>query len=439
MAERAERRRIGAEDRRARPAIPAPAGAPPVRRAAAALVAALVAVVALIALVLAYVEPAYAPFVAPLVVLIGAAGLWGAATVDRRRLETDALRLAGENRRLSDILERLADNAWELHESEERYNRDMSARRHAEAALEEARLKAEAANQAKSRFLATVSHEFRTPLNGILGLTGLLRESGLGPDQETYARGVQSSGEALLALIDDMLDFAKIEAGRLDLHPEPTALADLLQEIAELLAARAHGKGIDIAAEAGPGLPATVSVDAPRLRQVLVNLAGNGVKFTETGGVTLTASPIAAEGGRARIRFAVEDSGPGVAPGEEWRIFDEFVQGDGAINRRYGGAGLGLAICRRIVRGMGGELTVDAAPGRRLGVRLHPRPCRRRRCRPARVLAPWQARPRGDAGWRRAGGPVRRARRRRRRGARGRHPQRGRRARRRGGRRRDAL
>ena len=168
-------------------------------------------------------------------------------------------------------LERLSDTAWELRESEE-YRSLIDARR-----------KAEAASQAKSRVLATVSHEFRTPLNGILGLTGLLTETDLTPDQETYARAVHSSGEALLALVDDMLDFSKIEAGRLDLYPEPTDLEALLQEIVELLAGRAHIKGIDIAAEIGGDVPAVVNVDPARLRQVLINLAGNGVKFTEQG------------------------------------------------------------------------------------------------------------------------------------------------------------
>jgi signal transduction histidine kinase/CheY-like chemotaxis protein len=237
--------------------------------------------------------------------------------------------------------------------------RDITARKDVEQALEDARRKAEEASQAKSRVLATVSHEFRTPLNGILGLTGLLRETSLTPDQETYARAVHSSGEALLALVDDMLDFSKIEAGRLDLHAEPTDLEALLQEIAELLASRAHIKGIDIAAEIGAGVPASVMVDPARLRQVLINLAGNGVKFTEKGGVALSVT--AAEDGR--LTFMVADSGPGIPEAEAERLFDEFEQMDTALTRRHGGAGLGLAISRRIVRRMGGDIEFAPRPG----------------------------------------------------------------------------
>ncbi len=243
--------------------------------------------------------------------------------------------------------------------------RDITARKDVEEALVEARLRAEASNQAKSRFLATVSHEFRTPLNGILGLNDLLLETSLTPDQETYARGVQSSGTALLGLIDDLLDFSKIEAGRLDLRPEPTDLEALLQEIVELLAARAHGKGIDIAAHLGRGVPASVMVDGTRLRQILLNLAGNGVKFTETGGVSVSAELQQTGGGVARIAFAVADSGAGIAPEEAERVFGEFEQADSALSRRHGGAGLGLAISRRIVRRMGSDIVL--APGPRGG------------------------------------------------------------------------
>jgi signal transduction histidine kinase/CheY-like chemotaxis protein len=237
--------------------------------------------------------------------------------------------------------------------------RDITARKESENALVDARRRAEAASQAKSRVLATVSHEFRTPLNGILGLTGLLAESELTPDQATYARAVHSSGEALLSLVDDMLDFSKIEAGRLDLRPEPTALEPLMQEIAELLAGRAHAKGIDIAVAFGRSVPASVVVDPARLRQVLINLAGNGVKFTETGGVTLSVD----RGAGDALIFAVSDTGPGIDPADAERLFDEFEQADTAISRRHGGAGLGLAIVRRIVRQMGGDVTLAPRAG----------------------------------------------------------------------------
>ena len=249
-------------------------------------------------------------------VLTGAIALWGASQADHKRLAGDLARLTQDNHRLAETVEQLSDVAWELHESDERYR-----------SLTEARQRAEAANQAKSRVLATVSHEFRTPLNGILGLAGLLMETPLTPDQETYARAVHSSGEALLALVDDMLDFSRIEAGRLELRPAPTDVELLLQEIAELLAARAHAKGIDIATDVDPALPAIVMVDPARLRQVLINLAGNGVKFTETGGVTLGASLRGRpDESRIALTFSVADTGPGIAPEEAERLFGEFEQ-----------------------------------------------------------------------------------------------------------------
>ncbi len=216
--------------------------------------------------------------------------------------------------------------------------------------------RAEESNRAKSALLAAVSHEFRTPLNGILGLTGLLLESDLTADQRSYARGVASSGEALLRLVDDMLDFSRIEAGRLELRPEPTDLARMAEEIGELLATRAHGKGIELAIAAARDLPHAVSVDAPRLRQVLLNLLGNAIKFTAKGGVTLSIAPV--DGGR--IVFAVADTGVGIDPGEAERIFGEFEQIDTALNRRNGGTGLGLAISRHIIRHMGGDIAVAA-------------------------------------------------------------------------------
>ncbi len=241
--------------------------------------------------------------------------------------------------------------------------RDITARKEVELALVESREKAEAASKAKSRFLATVSHEFRTPLNGILGLNELLLETRLTPVQETYAQGVQSSGEALLGLIDDMLDFSRIEAERFDLRPEATNLAGLLQAIVELLASRAHARGIDIVADIDPDVPSLVSVDATRLRQVLVNLVGNGVKFTERGGVCLAARVEAGGDETATVVFTVTDTGPGIDPADAERLFSEFEQADAGPNRRHGGAGLGLAISRRIVRRMGSDVTVAPRSG----------------------------------------------------------------------------
>jgi signal transduction histidine kinase/CheY-like chemotaxis protein len=341
----------------------ATAGVAARRRVAGAVLAIAVGVGSVALLVAALAEPKLAPVFGPLAVLAGVAALWGAAHAEQRRLRADLVRLAAENRRLAAKSESIADGEWQLRDSEQHYRARAEGREEVEQALVEARERAEAASQAKSRFLAAVSHEFRTPLNGILGLNDLLLETELTPDQETYAKGVHSSGEALLTLIDDLLDFSRIESGRLDLRPGPTDLEALCHDIVELLAGRAHGKGIDIAAAVDPSLP-PVAVDAVRLRQVLLNLAGNGVKFTEQGGVTLRAERTAGGSpGRVRIVFSVSDSGPGVAPADRERIFEEFEQADTAIARRHGGAGLGLAISRRIVRRMGGDIDYDERPG----------------------------------------------------------------------------
>jgi PAS domain S-box-containing protein len=237
----------------------------------------------------------------------------------------------------------------------QRVGRDVTSRTTAERALAEAREKAEAASRAKSRFLAVVSHEVRTPLNGILGMTDLLLDTPLTPEQQTYARAVKSSGEALLGLIEEVLDFSKIEAGRLDLDSTPFDLPALVTDVVELIAPRAQAKGIEIAADIADDVPQRVAGDAARLRQVLLNLAGNAVKFTDVGGVAVT---VECAGGR--IRFEVSDTGPGVEPAARERIFREFEQGDGTLARQHGGTGLGLAIAGRIVERMGSEITLNS-------------------------------------------------------------------------------
>jgi signal transduction histidine kinase/CheY-like chemotaxis protein len=233
----------------------------------------------------------------------------------------------------------------------------------AEQALSLAKAAAEAANEAKSRFLATMSHEMRTPLNGVLGLIGLLLASPLDATQQRHAQLIRSSGQSLLAVLNDILDLSKIEAGRMELDILPFVLVDTVQDVVSLLAVRAEALGLGLTLQLPPGLPPVLRGDASRLRQVLFNLVGNALKFTESGEVRVVLAHQPLADGRVGLTIEVHDTGIGIAADALPRLFTRFSQADSSTARRYGGTGLGLAISREIVALMDGKIGVRSAPG----------------------------------------------------------------------------
>ena len=235
--------------------------------------------------------------------------------------------------------------------------RDVTERRLIEEELLAARHSAESSNEAKSRFLATVSHEIRTPLNGVLGMAALLRDTRLTKEQGAYVEALETSGETLLLLIDEVLDFSKVEAGKLDIHAASVRVGALAESVVELLAPKAHAKGLEIGARIDANLPEEITLDATRVRQILFNLIGNGIKFTDTGGVAIELAGRPNPAGGSLLEIEVRDTGIGFEEDEAERLFQEFEQVDHGPARKFGGTGLGLAIAQRLAGLMGGDIT----------------------------------------------------------------------------------